>query len=256
RPLHDDSLEVASATSYNATQTRSSTLEDHVSFLNGLRVTRRLPMDPQGPQHANITQEGAIAFVQQWMSERSIESNTYFERITPHTFEREIPTSTSYWIECVLSDHSRILSKAHTAAWQTAYHGTNTSCLHAILQRRGVDTGPNGKCSNNYGKRTHFGVYCHKHGTRMKAQFYMNYFQYTGFISAPLLHLRVKDPIACGDQWCCDPVEKTQLDTVWIHIVPNASVYHQPGRYHIYPRWQADYELAPYTGEFKARYRT
>ncbi|MCS5642197.1 MAG: hypothetical protein NZ807_02915 [Dehalococcoidia bacterium] len=188
------------------------------------------------------------------MSERSIESSTYFERITPHTFESAIPTSTSFWIECVLSEHSRILSKAHTAAWQTAYHGTNTSCLHAILQRRGVDTGPNGKRSNNYGKRRHFGVYCHKHGTRMKTQFYMKYFQYNGFISAPLLHLHVKDPIACGDQWCADPVEKTQLDTVWIHIVPNASVYHQPNRYHIYPPWQPRYELAPYTGDFTARY--
>ena len=53
----------------------------------------------------------------------------------------------------------------------------------------------------------------------------MAYFQYpdVGFVAAPLLHVRVKYFIDCGNQLCCDP-RNVQIESVWFHIVPNASV--------------------------------
>ena len=160
----------------------------------------------------------------------------------------------TYWIECMLAETQRVIPTEHTASWQTAFHGSNMSCLYSILRRRFLDTGPNAKRSNRHGQRYQYGVYCHKHGTRKKAANYMKYFQYQGFIAAPLLQLKVQDYIACepGNQWVCDP-SRVQIESVWIHIVPIRSV--GLNRYYIVASpWQSSYELCPIWGPARARY--
>ena len=139
-------------------------------------------------------------------------------------------------------------------ACQTAFHGSNMSCLFSILKRGFLDTGPNGKRANRHGNRRQFGVYCHKHGTRRKAANYMKYFQYPGFIAAPLLELKVRNYIACGDQWCSDPSD-VQIESVWIHIAPIRSV--RLNRYFIVASpWQNSYELQPRFEAARSRYST
>ena len=159
----------------------------------------------------------------------------------------------TYWMEFRLAESTRVLATERTASWETAFHGSNMSCLYSILRRRFLDTGPNGKISNRHGQRYQYGVYCHKHGTRKKAANYMKYFQYQGFIAAPLLQLKVRnDYIACGDQWCCDP-SGVQIESVWIHIVPIRSV--ALNRYYIVASpWQSSYELCPISGPARSRY--
>ena len=103
---------------------------------------------------------------------------------------------------------------------ETAFHGTNMSCLYSIMSRRMLDIGPSAKKSTRHEKQYQFGVYCHKHGTKKKTANYMKYWNYKGaFIVAPLLQLNVRNYIACEDQWCVDPYE-AQIEKLWINIVP------------------------------------
>ena len=158
----------------------------------------------------------------------------------------------TYWIECRLAESTRFIRREHTASWETAFQGSNMSCLYSILCRGFLDTGPNGRRSNRHGRVVQYGVYCHKHGTRKKAANYMKYFKYQGFIAAPLLQLKVHDPIACGDQWCCDP-SSVQIESVWIHIVPIRCVGR--ARYWIVAEpWQSSHELFPISGPVCSRY--
>ena len=60
----------------------------------------------------------------------------------------------TYWIECMLAETQRVIPTEHTASWQTAFHGTNMSCLYSILRRRFLDTGPRAKRSNRHGRST------------------------------------------------------------------------------------------------------
>ena len=157
-----------------------------------------------------------------------------------------------YWLECRLAENSRMRLAGNTASCQTAFHGSNMTCLYSILKRGFLDIGPRSKRSNRYGHRQQFGVYCHKHGTRRKAANYMKYFEYRGFIAAPLLELKVRDYIACGDQWFCDPSD-VQIESIWIHIVPIRSV----GLDHYWivaSPWRSCYELQPRFEPPRSRY--
>ena len=73
-----------------------------------------------------------------------------------------------YYIECRLAERSKFICRERTRDWHTAFHGTNMSCLYAIVDRGCLDTGPNGKNSTRRGKRKHHGVFCHK--TRFQSE--------------------------------------------------------------------------------------
>ena len=201
----------------------------------------------------SASEHEATRFAERWFLNRQIDINSYFvgfrRHVTPHETLEDMDT---YWIEFQLSERSRFLSTASTVSWQTAFHGSNMSCLYSILKRGFLDTGPNGRRSNRHGRAVQYGVYCHKHGTRKKAANYMKYFEYQGFIAAPLLQLKVRNPIACGNQWCCDPSD-VQIESLWIHIVPIRCV--GLNRYWIVASpWQSSYELRPIEGPARSRY--
>lgn len=232
---------------------RRSTIEEHRSFINQLGLVGRLPTPVHGAGSELLGPEEATCFAERWFLNRQIDVNDYFtgsiRHVTPHETLRDMAT---YWIAFKLSERIRFIPTEHTASWETAFHGTNMSCLYSILRRGFLDTGPNGKRSNRHGRVVQYGVYCHKHGSRKKAANYMKYFKYQGFIAAPLLQLKVHDPIACGDQWCCDP-SGVQIESVWIHIVPIRCV--GLDRYYIVASpWQSSYELCPISGPARSRY--
>ena len=231
---------------------RRSTIEDHISFIARLGLVDRLPTPAHGPGSQLLGPEEAARFAERWFRNRQIAVNGYFRGINRYVSRNEEDMET-YWIECKLAETQRLIPPERTASWQTAFHGSNMSCLYSILIRGFLDTGPRAKRSNRHGHKYQYGVYCHKHGTRKKAANYMKYFRYEGIIAAPLFQLKVRDDyIACGDQWVCDPFG-VQIESVWIHIVPIRSV--GLNRYYIVASpWQSSYELSPITGPALRRY--
>ena len=232
---------------------RRSTIEEHVSFINELELVDRLPTPVDGPGSELLRSEEAACFAARWFLNRQIDIGDYFDNFNMALTRNEDDNMATYWIEFRLAESTRVIPTEHTASWETAFHGSNMSVLYSIMQRRFLDTGPRGKMSNRHGHSYQYGVYCHKHGTRKKAANYMIYFEYQGFIAAPLLQLKVRDDyIACGDQWCCDP-SGVQIESVWIHIVPIRSV--GLNRYYIVASpWQSSYELCPISGPARPRY--
>ena len=231
---------------------RRSTLEDHISFIARLGLVDRLPTPAHGPGSQLPGLVEAARFAERWFRNRQIAVNEYFRRINRYVSRNEEDMET-YWIECKLAETKMLIPPEGTASWETAFHGSNMSCLYSILMRGFLDTGPRAKRSTRHGHKYQYGVYCHKHGTRKKAANYMKYFEYEGIIAAPLFQLKVRDDyIACGDQWVCDPFG-VQIESVWIHIVPIRSV--GLNRYYIVASpWQSSYELYPIAGAPLRRY--
>ena len=229
---------------------RNTTVTQHFAFLESLGIVDRLPT-PVGPGSVLIQREEAEAFAQLWYNNRRIQTSTFFSQFCSHAMLG--PTSMpDYWVEARFSERSKTHSQQVTASWNSAFHGSNMSVLLSILKRRCLDTGPRGKVANRHGRKKFFGVFCHKHGTRKKAAHYLRYFQYTGFIAAPLLELKVHNQIACGDQWCCDPAD-VQIEAVWLHVVPITSV----GLHTYYiaaSPWQSSFEMRPSFGRITSRY--
>lgn len=232
---------------------RRSTIEEHIAFIDQLGLVDRLPTPVRGPGSELLRREEAACFAARWFQTRDIDVGDYFNgNSNTNVTRNEDDGMATYWIEFRLAESRRYFSMEQTAEWETAFHGSNMSCLYSILRRRFLDTGPRAKKSNRHGGKYQYGVYCHKHGTRKKAANYMKYFEYQGFIAAPLLQLKVHDYIACGDQWCCDP-SGVQIESVWIHIVPIRSVGLR--RYYIVAsQWQSAYELCPISGPARSRY--
>ena len=83
----------------------------------------------------------------------------------------------------------------------------------------------------------------------------MKYFHYTAMecIVAPMLKLLVHDPVACQDQWCCDPHD-VQIETVWFHVVPITSIFVGSNYEIVKSPWQGQYELKPFFGPLTPRY--
>ena len=231
---------------------RNTTLAEHTEFLQTLSQDTRL-RSAIHEFHSPFNGAQARAFLTRWLANRQINEGTYFTQIVERTPDFETFDSESYWYECVLAPEVRIHPVSMTASWTKAYHGSNISCLNAILQRGCLDTGPSGKSSNQHERHCQFGVYCHRHTRGAKAMNYMVYFQYVGFIAAPLFQLRVQHGIACGDSWCCDPHD-VQIESLWLHIISNNMVYRRPRRYAIYPMWCPFYELRPLSGPLISRY--
>ena len=230
---------------------RSASLSEQLSFLHSLGVCDRLVTPLHGPGSTIIPIQAAADFVQNWMGFRGLNPYVYFSefRLHPLGSEERMP---HYWVEARLAEEVKINKQNQTSSWKAAFHGSNMSCLYAILKRGFLDTGPRGKTSNRHGRKCHYGVFCHKHGTKKKAANYMYYFQYSGFIAAAMLELKVHGEIACGDQWCCDP-SSVQIEAVWFHVVPIRSV--GLNRYQIFQQpWQSHFEVKPRFGPFTPRY--
>ena len=220
---------------FSESDLRLTTLERHCEFLRGLPQVDRLALQFPSPP---VDPDRAEAFVHRWCLAREI-GEDWLSRTATRTVS---DPNEHFWVKCALNDARRGHSAAQTETWHTAFHGSNMCCLRSVLHRGQLDVGPRAKRSTRHGRNRQFGVYSHKHGTRAKAANYLKYFQYpnAGFIAAPLLQLKVRTYIACGDQWCSDP-DDVQIVAVWFHIVPMASVGRQ--RYHILPPWEPSYEL-------------
>ena len=245
----DDDLAVTvieRSAAFSADQIRRTTLEVHCEFLRGLRQVDRLALQFPSPL---VGPDRAEAFVHRWCLAREIGGDWWSRTVTRTVSD----PNEHFWVECELADARRHHSAVQTETWHTAFHGSNMSCLRSVLHGGHLLVGPRAKCSTRHGRNRQFGVYSHKHGTRAKAANYLKYFQYpnAGFIAAPLLQLKVRTYIACGDQWCSDP-DDVQIVAVWFHIVPMASVGRQ--RYHILPPWQPWYELDTIQGPTRRRY--
>ena len=242
---------IATSAAFSEDSLRNSGLDEHTLFIEQLGLVDRLPTPAYGPGSQLLGEAQAQSFTDLWFRNRSFNPDEYFMATRTHLCHDE-NSMPHYWLECRLAENSRMRLAGNTASCQTAFHGSNMSCLYSIMKRGFLDTGPRAKRSNNHGHRRQFGVYCHKHGTRRKAANYMKYFQYQGFIAAPLLELKVRNYIACGDQWCCDPSD-VQIESVWIHIVPIRSV--GLNRYFIVASpWQNSYELQPIFEPARSRY--
>ena len=89
--------------------------------------------------------------LERWFLNRQIVVDDYFMGMTIHVSRNEDDMVT-YWIECMLADGTRVISTEHTA-WQTAFLGSNMSCLYSTLRRGFLDTGPNAKRCTRHGQK-------------------------------------------------------------------------------------------------------
>ena len=195
QPHMIDVASFATSAALSMDSLRNSSLDDHTHFIEQLGLVDRLRTPASGPGSQLLSQEQAQSFTDLWFRNRS------FNLVETTTHLCEDDDMPHYWLKCRLAENSMRRLAGNTESCQTTFHGSNMSCLYSILTRGFLDTGPRAKRSRRHGHQLQFGVYCHKHGTRRKAANYMKYFQYPGFIAAPLLELKVRNYIACGDQW-------------------------------------------------------
>jgi hypothetical protein len=244
-------------------------LEEHARHMNSLPVSDRLPAQTPGyvvGGFPEITADDALSFVSFWLSQRqsnvqSHESNDVILVVNtlldlfhrPVVSERNAgdapvvgyssSSTGDFSVSLELAESFRIHLPEVTNHWDEAYHGGHMGGLYSILENRRLEAGPRTKRGRR-GQDLH-GVYCHKHGTRRKCGSYMTYFQFPGFLAAPLYELRVCPNArrTAGDQWCV-PADKVQITKLWVHVVKNACV--RPGELWAGPEWSQGYEFKPH----------
>jgi hypothetical protein len=230
---------------------RSSDMEEYVGFIQCLPRSDRLEPRRVLGGFPSLTAEDAVRFVTNWLEQRpSRQTGTIlldlFWGLASHWVEDVAvavyanSSSGHFLVEGDLKSLYRIHGEACTIHWETAYHASHVGALYATLENGRLETGPRTK--NDKRKQPQRGVFCHKHGTRRKCSCYLLYFQFDGFLAAPLYELRVcpYSRRTCGDQWCCPP-DKVQITRVWFHIVSNASAI--PGQLWIAPAWEQTFEF-------------
>ena len=181
-------------------------IEQHAAHMNQNPQVVQLTSAFSRPDSQPLSKRQAYRFTFQWFSNRSLNPTELFKKMETHLIGYQ--NFPAYLIECRLAEEQKTKMPMRTASdkIETAYHGTNMSCLYSIMSRRMLDIGPTPEKSTKHKKHYQFGVYCHKRGTKKKAANYMKYRKYKGaVIVAPLLQLNVRNYIACGAQLCIDP---------------------------------------------------
>ena len=179
----------------------TNTLAEYVSFINDLPLTDDLvPGHVQGG-FPNMQEADALQFVRHWLDVRpmSLEPplaslSSIIGQLRVHTASLDdvgvINASSAFWIAGELLPTARLHAESTTADWDTAYHASHIGVVYAVLVKGRLETGPRAKTSNR--GQLQYGVYCHKRGTRRKCASYLTYFQFSGFVAAPLFELKVR----------------------------------------------------------------
>ena len=233
----------------------ATSVESYRTFIGGLAKSNRLTPGAVLGGFPTITQYIALTFARTWLQQRPCQKMGVGSLLElfggldcfPSSHEGaeavQAGAGTEYFIKGNLKPEHRAIPDERTAEWDVAYHGSHLGAVYCILDKHGLQSGPNKK-NNKRGKKVP-GVYCHKHGTRRKCAGYMTYFQFPGLVAAAMFELRVcpASRRTCGDQWACPP-DKVQITNVWFHIVPNEEVV--PAlRLNIAPAWELAFELNP-----------